>query len=237
MLLMESSPPTAVTRRPLLRTAYHGKKPPRPEFDHSSASVVAERGVDDEALPAAEIRLESDRRFAAERVHVAGRRALRPGLAEHVGVARVETLDAGAFVAGQEWADQMLLQLEHEHVAVERRPIFLSDHHDAVRCRHRMRAAAGNEVVIVENAVVLVGDLLVHDVLIFSRRHHHQVLERVVQVAGVVHVHVRRSAVPPFGRHVREPLERHRQRRHLAGDDVRLDLGRHELEPLDDVQR
>ena len=40
MLLIESSPPTAVTRRPLFRVAYQGKKPARDAEDHSTASVM-----------------------------------------------------------------------------------------------------------------------------------------------------------------------------------------------------
>ncbi len=102
----------------------------------------------------------------------------------------------------------MIAQAEHEHVAPEGRPVLLADHEHHVLARERVRAAAGHEKLIVENAVVLVGDLLEHDVLVFGRGHHHQVLERVVQVSAVVHVHVRGAAVPSLRRHVGHPLQR-----------------------------
>ena len=74
----------------------------------------------------------------------------------------------------------MVAQAEHEHVAPERRPVFLADYENHVFARQRVRPAARHEELMIEDAVVLVRNLLEHDVLIFGRRHHHQVLERVV---------------------------------------------------------
>ena len=126
---------------------------------------------------------------------------------------------------------------EHEHVAVERRPVLLPDDQHAMWLRQRMRPAARHEILVVENPVVLVGHLLVDDVLIFGLGHHHQVLQRVVEVAGVVHMNVRRAAVPSQVGELRDLFQPHRRRDGLPGFDVDLDpLGR-VLEALHDVQR
>ena len=113
----------------------------------------------------------------------------------------------------------MIFHPEHEDVAVERRSILLPDHQESLRGRKRVGAAARDEELVVENSIVFVGNLLVHDVLIFRLGHHHQVVERVVQVAGIVHMHVSRPAVPPLGGHVGHPSEVHAER----GDLMRLD--------------
>ena len=60
----------------------------------------------------------------------------------------------------------MVPQAEHEHVPVKRWPVLLANDKHTVLRRQRMRAPAGNEVLVVENPVVLVGDLLQHDVLV-----------------------------------------------------------------------
>ena len=99
-----------------------------------------------------------------------------------------------------------------------------------------MRPAARLEVLVVENPVVLVGHLMEHEVLIFGLRHHDQVLERVVQVAAVVPVHVGRGAVPAAGRQVGQPVEVDRELGRLAGRDLGGGGGRVELEALDDRQ-
>ena len=52
------------------------------------------------------------------------------------------------------------------------------------------------EVHPVENAVVLVRDQLIEDILILGAGHEHQVFESVAIVPAVVHVNVRRPAVP-----------------------------------------
>ena len=130
----------------------------------------------------------------------------------------------------------MVAHPEQEDVAVERRPVLLADHDQPVGRRHRMRTAARHEELVVEDAVVLVGDLLVDDVLVLGRRHQHQVLERVAQVAAVVHVDVGRAAVPAPGRHVGHAPEIDGDLRHLARADLHRDLLRPVLEPLDDGQ-
>ena len=131
----------------------------------------------------------------------------------------------------------MLAHPEHEHVAVERRPVLLPDHEDAIGLRQRMRAAARHEILVIENPVVLVGYLLVDDVLIFGLGHHHQVLQRVVEVAGVVHMHVRRAAIPSQVGQLGDLLQPHGCRDGFTGFDVDRDpLGR-VLETLHDVQR
>ena len=116
----------------------------------------------------------------------------------------------------------MVAHAEHEDVAPERRTILLPDDEQHVLARERVRAAAGHEELMVEDAVVFVRDLLEHDVLILGRRHHHQVLERVVQVAAVVHVHVGRAVVPALDGHVGHALQADLRGRDLVGRDVEL---------------
>ena len=59
-----------------------------------------------------------------------------------------------------------------------------------------MGSPARDPELVVEDAVVLVGDLLVGDVLVLGGGHHHQVGEGVAQVAGVVHVDVGGAGEP-----------------------------------------
>ena len=195
-----------------------------------------ERGVHHVALAAAEAPLERIG-VTAERVDVAHGGALRPGLPEHVGVAGIETLDGGALVARRVGRNEVVPQAEHEDVPVERGPVLLSDDKHPVLRRQRMRAPAGNEELVVENPVVLVGDLLEDDVLVFGLRHHHQVLQGVVQVPAIVHVHVGRAAVPALGRHVGHRLQLDRQLGHFPGLDLDFLPHRPELETPDDVHR
>ena len=70
-----------------------------------------------------------------------------------------------------------------------------------------MRASPWNEVLIIQDPVVLVGDQLVDDVLILSCRHEHEILEAVVKVAPVIHVDMCGSAVPALGGHVGHPRQ------------------------------
>ena len=72
--------------------------------------------------------------------------------------------------------------------------------------------------------------------LILGRRHHHEVLERVVQVAAVVHVDVRRAAVPTLGRHVGHAAQIDGELGHLARPDLHRHLLRPVLEALDHGQ-
>ena len=88
-----------------------------------------------------------------------------------------------------------------------------------------MRSTARFEVLIVENTVVLVGDLFEHEVLVFCFGHHDQIFERVVQVAAVVRVDMGRGTVPTVGRHVGHALEPNGDLRRLPGRD----LGRHDV--------
>ena len=165
-------------------------------------------------------------------MRVVRRRVLCLRFPQHVGVARVEAVDAGALVAGRPGREQVIAKAQEDHVPVEGRPIFLADHHEPIRGRDRMRAAAGYEELVVEDAVVLVGDQLVHHILILAGRHQHQVLERVVQVPSVVHVHVGGAAVPAERRHVGHRLQFQGHRRHLARLDLHVGLLRPVLESL-----
>ena len=130
----------------------------------------------------------------------------------------------------------MVAHAEHEDVAVEGRAVFLSHDQQALRRGDGMGAAAGNEELVVEDAVVLVRHLLGDHILVLRVRHHHQVLERVVQVAAVVHVDVRGAAVPAAGRHVGHPAEIDGHLRDGAGRDVGGHFLRPVLEALDDGQ-
>ena len=195
----------------------------------------AEGRVDDEPLAAPEVAVEGVA-LAAERVHVADGGPLRLRLPEHVGVAGVEALDGGALVAHRERRDQVVAHAEHEDVPVERRPVLLPDDHRVRRRGRRVGAAAGLEPLVVEDAVVLVGDLVEDDVLVLRLRHHDEVLERVVQVAAVVAVHVGRRADPAGRGHVRHPLELDRQLGRPAGRDLGRRGGGVELEALDHGQ-
>ena len=53
-----------------------------------------------------------------------------------------------------------------------------------------MEDAARDVVLIVENPVVLVGDLVSDKIGILGGIHEHQVLRRVVKISAVVHVDV-----------------------------------------------
>ena len=97
-----------------------------------------------------------------------------------------------------------------------------------------MRPAARHEELVVEDPIVLVGDLLVDDVLVLGLRHHQQVLERVVQVAAVVHVDVGRPAVPPLGRHVGHPAKINDDGCDRVGRRLDGNRFRPVLEPFDD---
>ena len=128
----------------------------------------------------------------------------------------------------------MVAETQEEDVPIERRPILLAGDHKPLGRGHGMRPASRDEELMVKDPVVLVGDELVDDVLILGLGHHHQILERVVQIAAIVHVDVGRAAIPTFCRHVGHPLERHRHHRHLVRLDFDLQRLRDELEPLDD---
>ena len=171
--------------------------------------------------------------LAAEGMHVGHRGALGLGLAEHVGVARVGAFDPGALIAGRERGDQVVAHAEHQHVTIKWRAIFLAHHHQPIGLGNGMRAAAGDEELVVQHAVVLVGRLHVDNVLVFGCRHQHQVFQRVVQVAAIVHVHVGGPAVPAFGRHVGHRLQGDRQPVGLAGADFQFRFARPVLEPFD----
>ncbi len=67
-----------------------------------------------------------------------------------------------------------------------------------------MRAAALDEELVVQNSIVLVGNRFIHHLLVFSGGHEEQVLQRIVQIAAVVHVHVSGAAVPASLGHVDE---------------------------------
>ena len=200
-----------------------------------------QRGIDDEPLRAAQSPLQ--RIAVVERVHVPRRGSLRLRLEQHVGVAGVEALDRGALVTHRVGRDQVVAVTEHEDVAIEGRAVLLPDDQHPVRLGERMRPAAGDPELVVQDAVVLVGDLLVDDVLVFRGGHHHQVGEAVAQVAGVVHVDVGRAGQPAFVGDVGDLGEPDRCRvdlplldQRLEGEGLRLeaahngDLGRPDRE-------
>ena len=60
----------------------------------------------------------------------------------------------------------MIFEAEHENVAVKRRPVFLSYDQNPAWGRNRVRAAAWDKDVVVQDPVILVGDLLIDDVLV-----------------------------------------------------------------------
>ena len=95
-----------------------------------------------------------------------------------------------------------------------------------------MSSPARDKELVVQDAVVLVRDLLVDDVLILGIGHHHHVVERVVEVAGVVHVDVRRAVVPPGGREVGHARERDVDPGHLPRRDLDRPAVGVELEAL-----
>ena len=43
-----------------------------------------------------------------------------------------------------------------------------------------MRTAARYKIVVVEYAIVFIGDLLLHAVLVFGARYQHEIFERIV---------------------------------------------------------
>ena len=178
-----------------------------------------ERGVDDEALGAAEVPIQ--RVTVVERMDVGGRRPLGLGLQHHVRVARVEALDPGAFVPHRVRRDQVFPLAEHEDMSIEGRAVLLTDDQQAVGFRKGMRAPAREPVLVVEDAVVLVGDLLGDHVLILRVGHHHQVGEAVAQVAGVVHVDVGGTREPALVGEVGDFRERDRHPGGFAGTDDR----------------
>ena len=130
----------------------------------------------------------------------------------------------------------MISHAEHEDVTVERRPVLLAHHEEALRCRERVGPAALDEELMVQNSVVFVGHLLVDDVLVLGSRHHHQILEGVVQVAPVVHVDMGGAVVPALGGHVGHALQVEVELGDLSGLDPDFRRRGPELEPLDGGQ-
>ena len=128
----------------------------------------------------------------------------------------------------------MVLQAQHEHVTIKRRPVLLAHDQHTVRCRKRMRFTSRDEELVVENPVVLVCDQLVDNVLIFSVGHHHDVLQRIVEVARVVGVDVGRPVMPAVGREVGHPPKRHLHLSHFPGAHLDLTALGVELETLHD---
>ena len=61
-----------------------------------------------------------------------------------------------------------------------------------------MLRLARHEELIVEDPIVLVGNLQPDDVGVLGRIHEKDVLGRVVQVAGVVHVDMIAARIPSF---------------------------------------
>ena len=131
-----------------------------------------------------------------ERMHVGADAALLLCVAEDVGVRRIEAADSGALVAGDKRRNQVALQVEERDVSVERRPVLLADVHHVVAFRERVQRFAGGVVLVVEDAVVLVGHLQARHRHVFRARHHQHVLGRVVQITGIVHVHVIAARLP-----------------------------------------
>ena len=74
---------------------------------------------------------------------------------------------------------------------------------------------AGEEL-IVEDAVVFVGDQFSDDVQVLRLSHKDQVFGRVVQVARIVHVDVVAAAVPPGRFQIGHATERQRDRGRLV---------------------
>ena len=191
-----------------------------------------EGGVDDEPLGAAEVPLEGVSPVA--RVHVPGRGPLDLGFQHHVGVAGVEALDCGAFVPHCVRSDQVIPVAEHEHMAVEGGTVLLPDDQHMVRLGERVRPSAGEPELVVDDPVVLVGDLLVEDVLAFGGGHHHQVGQGVVEVAGVVHVDVGGARKPAVVGHVGDLADGHGNTVDLARLDHGLKCKRVSLETAHD---
>ena len=131
-------------------------------------------------------------------MYVSGHRALRPRLAQHVRVAGIEALDGGAFVAGGERRDEVILKADEKHMAVERRPVLFGEMQLGFRIAQRfgMLAASGHEIVVIEDAVVFIRHQVHDDAEPFGVRHGQQVPRRVVQVAAIVHMDVSRAAPP-----------------------------------------
>ena len=82
-----------------------------------------------------------------------------------------------------------------------------------------MLGSAGLEVHPVENAVVLVRDQLVQDVLVLTPRHEHQVFECISIVPAIVHMHMRGSAMPALRFEIDMPLDHELQGCRLLPDD------------------
>ena len=97
--------------------------------------------------------------------------------------------------------------LAHSAPPTTRPSVGLSHHQYALWGRERVGPAPGDEELVIEDTVVLVGDLFVDDVLILGIGHHHQILEGVVKVPAVVHVHVSGATEPPAVGHVGQAVE------------------------------
>ena len=169
----------------------------------------AQRRVDREGAGDAEVRIERVG-VAVVGVDVGGHRAFRPRFAQHIGVAGVQAFDGGAFVSGGERGDEVILQSDEKHVAIKGRPILLGEVQLGPQIAHRrgMLAASGHEVVMIENAVVLVGDQVHDQAEPLGMGHVEQVLRSIVQIAAIVHVDVRRAAPPAWLRERRRTRER-----------------------------
>src|SRR5580698_5478158 len=110
-------------------------------------------------------------------MHVASKRSLRGSLAEDVRVTRIQAIDPGSLVACGERRDQMIFQANQKDVTPKWRTVFFANHglDSRLSARNRMLAAAGNKILPVEYAIILVGNQLIEHALVFGFGHHDQV--------------------------------------------------------------
>ena len=118
---------------------------------------------------------------AAEVVSISNHRALRPGLAGHIGIARVQACDPRSLISRSKRRDQMILQTHVVDVAPKRRPIFFAndENHIGIVSRNRVLSAPFDKVLPVEDPVVLVGDLDIEQIHVLRPAHHHHVFQGI----------------------------------------------------------
>ena len=168
-----------------------------------------------------------------EGMHIPRPGALLLRFSEYVRIRGVEALYGRALVPGHVRGNEVVPHPEQEDMAIKRRTIFLSDHQNHIRGGQGVRAPARHEELLIQNPIVLVRHLFEHQVLILRGGHHHQILQRIVQIAPVIHMHVRRGAVPSFRPHIDHRFERHLVPKRFARRDMQRIRYRSVFESLD----
>src|SRR5262245_42231569 len=92
------------------------------------------------------------------------------------------------------------------------------------------------KVLPVKNPVILVGDQLIDDLLIFCLRHEHEVLQGVPQITPIVHVNMSGSVDPSTSREIHHGFHRERRGYTRARPNLKRLLSRPVLESLDGFQ-